>query len=200
MGGLLGGPGPRFACAMPPSRQPRHTARRAALCAACFAVFFSSGCAEWRSEKAFEKAVALMDDGKNDEALGILNGIQKKWPKTDAAAKSHHEIEWIEDLRRISAHGPKLMAWDAVRKVARAAESYRIQRRHYPSQFDELIPRFLSGPIRDPWGRRVVYRKRPGGYQVVSYGRDGLPGGDGLDGDLLVDTGREVRLVSQSED
>ena len=38
----------------------------------------------------------------------------------------------------------------------------------------------------DPWGRAYVYRLSPqeDGYVLISYGRDGMPGGEGEDQDL----------------
>ena len=39
----------------------------------------------------------------------------------------------------------------------------------------------------DPWGRPYIYRAAPGGgFELVSYGRDGEPGGTGEDRDIVV--------------
>jgi general secretion pathway protein G len=39
----------------------------------------------------------------------------------------------------------------------------------------------------DPWGRPYIYRAAPGGgFELVSYGRDGEPGGAGEDRDIVV--------------
>lgn len=45
---------------------------------------------------------------------------------------------------------------------------------------------YLPEPPKDPWGRDYVYRS-PGqtaGFDLMSYGKDGEPGGEGLDADL----------------
>ncbi len=46
---------------------------------------------------------------------------------------------------------------------------------------------YLAQPPVDPWGRPYVYRS-PGsggvGFDLLSLGRDGKPGGDGVDADL----------------
>lgn len=51
---------------------------------------------------------------------------------------------------------------------------------------------YLGHPPTDPWGRPYLYRS-PGdggaGFDLGSLGRDGKPGGDGVDADLH-DTGR----------
>lgn len=46
---------------------------------------------------------------------------------------------------------------------------------------------YLDRPATDPWGHSYVYRS-PGasgaGFDLLSLGRDGKPGGDGIDADL----------------
>ena len=41
----------------------------------------------------------------------------------------------------------------------------------------------------DPWGRPYVYfapgQANPGGFDLLSYGEDGKPGGDGDNADIL---------------
>jgi general secretion pathway protein G len=38
--------------------------------------------------------------------------------------------------------------------------------------------------LEDSWGRALIYNTNEHGYSLLSYGRDGLPGGVGLDADL----------------
>ena len=84
--------------------------------------------------------------------------------------------------------------------LEKALDQYRLDNRHYPSTeqgLDALITRPASatawnGPYlrkavpSDPWGRPYVYRipGQKGEYEVVSYGRDGKPGGAGEDADI----------------
>lgn len=44
-----------------------------------------------------------------------------------------------------------------------------------------------SDPPRDAWGRPLVYHldTNAHSFHVCSFGRDGLPGGDGLDSDIV---------------
>jgi general secretion pathway protein G len=44
----------------------------------------------------------------------------------------------------------------------------------------------------DPWGHPYVYRVpgANGDYDLVSYGKDGKPGGEGEDADLGIDAGQ----------
>lgn len=42
----------------------------------------------------------------------------------------------------------------------------------------------LAGPYRDGWGRPFIYKVSREGYELISYGEDGVPDGSGLDADL----------------
>ena len=84
--------------------------------------------------------------------------------------------------------------------LEKALDQYRLDNRHYPSTeqgLEALLNRPASatawnGPYlrkavpTDPWGRPYLYRTpgQKGEYEVVSYGRDGKPGGTGEDADL----------------
>jgi general secretion pathway protein G len=86
-----------------------------------------------------------------------------------------------------------------------ALEAYRLDNDYYPSSAQGLealrtapqgdpTARNWRGPYLkktipfDPWGRPYVYRSpgdvNPQGYDLLSYGRDGQPGGSGEDGDV----------------
>ncbi len=41
-----------------------------------------------------------------------------------------------------------------------------------------------NGPTLDGWGRPFIYLREESGFEVLSFGRDGQPGGVGLDADL----------------
>ena len=86
-----------------------------------------------------------------------------------------------------------------------ALEAYRLDNDYYPSSAQGLealrsVPqsepqaRSWRGPYLkksiplDPWGRPYVYKSpgnvNPQGYDLLSYGRDGQPGGAGEDADV----------------
>jgi general secretion pathway protein G len=84
--------------------------------------------------------------------------------------------------------------------LEKALDQYRLDTRRYPSAdqgLKVLVERPLGEPqwngpyLRkavplDPWGRPYMY-KVPGtrsDYDLVSYGKDGLPGGAGEDADI----------------
>ena len=87
-----------------------------------------------------------------------------------------------------------------IESIEKALDQFRLDVRRYPTPeegLDALVTKpssatTWSGPYLkksvppDPWGRAYVYRT-PGGkaeYEVVTYGRDGKPGGAGEDADL----------------
>ena len=86
-----------------------------------------------------------------------------------------------------------------------ALDQYRLDNDYYPSTAQGLdavrtVPqgepgaRNWRGPYLkkaiplDPWGHPYIYKspgdKNPNGYDLLTYGRDGRPGGDGEDADL----------------
>lgn len=87
-----------------------------------------------------------------------------------------------------------------------ALDAYRLDNDVYPTAeqglealrrepLTEPRPRNWRGPYLrkevplDPWGRPYVYRLAQNGggfeYELLSYGRDGAPGGEGEDADVL---------------
>ena len=79
-----------------------------------------------------------------------------------------------------------------------AIHLYRLDTGTYPEALRDLRSRplevrrwagpYVSAPIpQDPWGSDYVYVSGGGLYELISYGRDGAPGGAGFD--------RDVRLI-----
>jgi general secretion pathway protein G len=89
--------------------------------------------------------------------------------------------------------------------LATALDAYRLDTGRYPSTADGLdalmsppaanAPSTWRGPYlrravpRDPWGNPYVYVfpgvANPAGFDLMSYGADGRPGGQGDDADIL---------------
>ena len=86
-----------------------------------------------------------------------------------------------------------------------ALDQYRLDNDYYPSTAQGLealrsLPPgepaarnwrgpYLKKPVPlDPWGRPYLYKNpsenNPNGYDLLTYGRDGRPGGEGEDGDV----------------
>ncbi|GGY52705.1 type II secretion system major pseudopilin GspG [Parvularcula lutaonensis] len=90
-----------------------------------------------------------------------------------------------------------------IKRLQTALTQYRLDNQSYPTQAQGLealveMPRGLRRPERyqtggyiqslpeDPWGNPYVYiyPGEFGEFDIVSYGRDGRPGGEGLDADI----------------
>ena len=75
-----------------------------------------------------------------------------------------------------------------LRTVRQALDTYFAQFGHYPDPgrgLQALVESQVmeSLPV-DPWNREYLYTLEAGKPVVVSYGEDGLPGGEGVDADL----------------
>jgi general secretion pathway protein G len=82
----------------------------------------------------------------------------------------------------------------------KALDQYRLDLRRYPTA-DEGLQALVTKPANepnwngpylkkavpnDPWGRPYIYRVpgQKGEFDLISYGRDGKPGGSGEDADI----------------
>ena len=90
-----------------------------------------------------------------------------------------------------------------IRTISAALRMYRLDNGDYPTTAQGLaalaekptaspIPRtwpedgYLAEVPRDPWDRPYLYRSpgESGGFDLVSLGKDGKPGGEGVDADI----------------
>lgn len=153
----------------------------------------AAGCSEGRAGRAFRAATEDAQNRPSAEVRTELQRVIERWPHTRAADLARREIEWMDDLEKSSFNGRALLAWDAVRRVGQAVERYRMRRGRYPERYADLVPLWLPGPIDDPWGQPIGYLRTPRGYQVVCFGSDGIPGGQGDATDVIVENGRAIR-------
>jgi len=73
--------------------------------------------------------------------------------------------------------------------LEKALDQYRLEKRRYPTAEEglEAIRPYLKKAVpNDPWDRPYVYRTpgQNGEFELLSYGRDGKPGGAGEDADI----------------
>ena len=76
-----------------------------------------------------------------------------------------------------------------------AMDSYYLDVGSYPSEGEGLAVlwndsvMYVSKPLeKDPWGNPFVYRLTGNNdfpYEIVSYGKDGRPGGSGIESDIV---------------
>lgn len=90
-----------------------------------------------------------------------------------------------------------------MRTISAALKMYRLDNGDYPTTAQGLkalatkpvtppIPAnwnaegYVGSAPQDPWGRDYVYESpAPGGFALKSLGKDGKPGGEGLDADIV---------------
>jgi general secretion pathway protein G len=160
------------------------------------ALLLVAGCDERNARERLDGALAASEDTPLPRLERELQEIVDTWPDTDAAARARRELQWIRDLQSAHKRGRWLAAADAARRVASAAERYRLDRGAYPNDVSDLVPRYLDRPVHDPWGGEVLYRRSGRGYTVVSLGADGVPGGIGPERDVIVESG-ELRAGTE---
>jgi len=79
--------------------------------------------------------------------------------------------------------------------IAEAVTGYAIENGgRYPDNLEALVTPDANGHSfldqetvpKDPWGNEYVFEPAVGGskFRVISYGKDGIPGGEGDDSDL----------------
>ncbi len=82
------------------------------------------------------------------------------------------------------AHATKI----SIGTVETGLKLYRARHGEYPNadQGPGILvqERILDKPPRDEWGNNFAYRSEGGKYNIISYGRDGRPGGNGADADI----------------
>ena len=84
----------------------------------------------------------------------------------------------------------KSLAKTQIHNIADALDLYKLSMRNYPSTAEGLqalvAPKnnekpFLDKVPKDPWGNDYVYifpgQHNPGGFDIMSYGQDSVPGG-----------------------
>jgi hypothetical protein len=155
----------------------------------CLLLSWAVGCDEQSAGERLEEVLSQSADRPLPQLQRELEEIVETWPDTDAAARARRELQWVEELQTAQKRGLWLAAVDAARRVASAAERYRLDRGAYPRDSDDLVPRYLAEPVHDPWGEPVLYSRSGRGYTVVSLGADGLPGGAGPERDVVIESG-----------
>jgi len=88
-----------------------------------------------------------------------------------------------------------------IEALAKALDTFRLDTGHYPSSAQGLAalrerpagearwngPYLQKDVPGDPWGKPYVYRTpgAKGDFDLISYGRDGAPGGSGENADII---------------
>lgn len=77
--------------------------------------------------------------------------------------------------------------------VGKLVDDFRQRHHRLPKSLDEVArdqpdqSRVNAQDFDDGWQRPLIYVVDGGRYELISYGQDGRPGGDALDGDIYSD-------------
>jgi hypothetical protein len=82
----------------------------------------------------------------------------------------------------IAPHWVERMCSD-FQEMRKALSDFALQHGHYPELLEE-VPELKDREFRDGWDHPYQYRKTENGFSLMSLGRDGKPGGAGLDADI----------------
>ncbi|MBN2182706.1 MAG: type II secretion system protein GspG [Sedimentisphaerales bacterium] len=106
-------------------------------------------------------------------------------------------------IRRDNSEQRRSIAKAKMSVIEVAIENYRLDCDRYPNSLDELLqasaelegkwdgPYLKSSQLLDPWGNKYIFvpegQMNPGSYDLISYGADGKPGGEGQNEDIYND-------------
>ena len=91
--------------------------------------------------------------------------------------------------------GPRASAATQIDSLAQALDTYRLDVGRYPQSLDGLVendsgrstwngPYLRGGVPKDPWGNDYVYQPADNDFVLLSYGQDGVEGGEDDDADI----------------
>ncbi|MBN1975484.1 MAG: type II secretion system protein GspG [Sedimentisphaerales bacterium] len=95
-----------------------------------------------------------------------------------------------KNMRRRDAAIPKMAP------IESAINTYKLNTGKLPSKLEDLcicpaeLENLWRGPylklnhLNDPWDRQYIYNIYTGGYTLISFGNDGLPGGEDNNADI----------------
>jgi len=161
------------------------------LAAACAPL---GGCSDSKARRLSAQADALAHQNKYEEAIGLLERLERDYPQTDAARDVRERIVLYRGFLEANQKQDRRRAKDDLIAIGRALVHYYENRRRYPATIEELAKE-QTIPQVDPWGRVYAYEPTPdrAGYRLECLGEDGVRGGDGNNVDLRVVNGNLVQ-------
>ena len=168
------------------------------------------GCAnrdEDRAKQLYDRAMDYVGDDDYDTAIKILQQIRINFENTKHAPIAENQIEQLQGLQRIYIDNMRRSINTSFSRIGRALENYKVRFLAYPLTPKDLdkLPAVVIPEWDDDWGHPIYYkplysqpevpRHTPDGYVLASFGRDGLPGGTGLNQDRFFQNGKEVEQI-----
>jgi hypothetical protein len=110
------------------------------------------------------------------------------YPKQEQAwVEIQFIMKLLEEYHDLPTPNQK-QAWEDMKVIFEFLEEYRNDKPEYPSTLEDLVQHFPNEaiPMTDPWNNEYLYTYPGihGRYDLVSYGADGQPGGEGENADI----------------
>lgn len=177
------------------------------LILAAAALFILAGCNNQREQEAkqlYQLYEYYMENSEFDKCIKILQRLQIDYEDTEVAELLQSDIETVEELRQIRMDNSLNEVENTFSRIGIRLDSYHKIFKSYPVTVSDLdkIASANTTDWNDPWGNAIYYKPvysspdlpahKPDGYVLACFGRDSLPGGDGLDRDHFFKNGSKV--------
>jgi hypothetical protein len=168
-----------------------------ALVSLASGTMFSCG-VERKADRLYREAQEDVRAGRLESAVERYAQIVRDYPTSEAARLARSEMELYRGLAKAERMYPVREVHRIIVNAARAIERYHARRRAWPETLHDLVPGELADYPVDPWGRLLLYQRKPRGrgYLLASLGADGERGGAGELDDVFVEDGEFVRAPS----
>jgi len=159
----------------------------------------------------YEEARKMNLEGRSLEARAMMKQLVDRYPDSEAARQATRDLFLIEAFVNRDLADRQKQVRAALKRITDALIRYRTKTGEYPASLQMLMPDYLDQVPEAPWGHPFLYRPyvlRPveevqgrrgpvrqkfntklDGYYLACLGTDGVPGGEGLAGDILIKDG-----------
>jgi len=157
---------------------------------------------EEEARRIYEKAKLYTDNYEFDKAKELFLRISIDYDETSYAELTEQQIVTNDELYQLLNDAKQARIEQKFSQVAVALDHYLARNGFYPLSTEDLkvLPEELIPDFVDDEDGEIIYRPyilsskrsdRPDAYALANYGRDGLPGGKGLDQDYFYQSERE---------
>ena len=158
---------------------------------------------EEEAKRIYEKAVLYTDNYEFDKAKELLIRIATDYDQTSYAEKTEKQIVYVDELYQLLNNAKQAEIEQKFSQIAVALDNFLARNGFYPLSTEDLkvLPDELVPDFVDDENGEIIYRaynkenedkSRPDAYVLAYYGRDRLPGGNGLDQDYFYQSQREI--------
>lgn len=159
----------------------------------------------------YEEARKLNLEGRSLEAKAMMKQLAERYPDSEAAQQAKRDLYLIEAFVNRDLADRQKQVRASLKRITDALIRYRGKAGEYPGSLQGLVPEYLDQVPETPWAHPFLYRpyvtqpieevqvkRGPAkqkfntkfdGYYLACLGTDGLPGGEGLAGDILIKDG-----------